>query len=123
MNDLGMACSAAAGMSEKKTMDVYDLIAGAIRNKRNLTAEYGGYVRKLCPHALGTKNGRVQCLFYQYDGGSRRGILQPGSPDNWRCIPLDGLSNVAFEAGEWCTAENYSRPNTCIDDIEVEVEF
>ncbi len=43
----------------------YDLIAKAIKEKLQVTASYQGFYREMCPHALGSKNGRKQALFYQ----------------------------------------------------------
>ena len=41
-------------------MNTYELIKDAILNKKQITAVYDGYYREMCPHALGTKNGKQQ---------------------------------------------------------------
>jgi hypothetical protein len=74
----------------------------------------------MCPHILGYKNGRAQALFYQYAGTSKSGLGPAGSDRNWRCIPIDGLSAVEIVVGPWHTCP-YSRPQTCIDRVEIEV--
>ncbi|MBS7815400.1 hypothetical protein J7560_08235 [Wohlfahrtiimonas chitiniclastica] len=101
----------------------YELIAEAIKNKKQIIATYQGYKREMCPHALGTKNGKKQALFYQFGGASSKGSIVPGSKDNWRCIPIAGLSDVTIKDGEWYTAHNHSTCQTCIDHIDIEVEF
>lgn len=101
---------------------VYDLIKRAIVERKQVTAVYDGLYRELCPHLLGTKQGRPQCLFYQFGGESRSGPIVDGAPGNWRCLPLDGLSNVRLRDGAWHTASNYSVPATCLDIVDVAVE-
>jgi hypothetical protein len=100
----------------------YDIIRRAILNKEQVIATYNGYRREMCPHAIGTKNGRQQVLFYQFGGYSSSGLGPPGSPSNWRCIPISRLSNVETRKGEWYTAPNYSRPQTCVDHVDIDVE-
>lgn len=101
----------------------YDIIRQAIINKEQVTATYQGRIREMCPHGIGTKNGHEQALFYQFGGSSSSGLGSPGSPDNWRCIPISGLSDVSTKEGKWHTGPNHSRPQTCVDDIDVEVEL
>lgn len=101
----------------------YDLIAEAIKNKKQVIAMYKGKLREMCPHVLGRKNGKEQALFYQFGGESSSSIIIPGSESNWRCIQLDGLTNVSLRDGDWHTADNHSRNQTCVDDIDFEVSF
>ena len=77
----------------------------------------------MCPHVIGRKNGREQALFYQFGGETSQGPVVPGSDGNWRCIPIDGLEDVTVREGEWETASNHSRPQTCVDEIDLEVAF
>jgi hypothetical protein len=104
-------------------MDTYAIIRDAILNKRFIRATYHGLERLMCPHTLGTKKGKPQALFYQFAGQSNTGIGPDGDPSNWRCMFLDELTNVnssdAHDA--WHTAPNHSRPQTCVDTIDVEV--
>ncbi|GAI22102.1 unnamed protein product, partial [marine sediment metagenome] len=39
----------------------------------------------------------------------------------WRCMSVNGLSGVSLQEGEWHTASNHSQPQTCIDDVDVEI--
>ncbi|HAW3089386.1 TPA: hypothetical protein JLR96_005105 [Escherichia coli] len=100
----------------------YDLIAKAIKEKLQVTAYYQGFYREMCPHALGSKKGRKQALFYQFGGESSKGTVTPGSTFNWRCIPIDGLTEATLQSGQWYTAENHSQAQTCVDQIDIEVQ-
>lgn len=102
-------------------MNVYEVIKEAIQNKKQIIAQYRGHAREMCPHVIGVKSGRQQALFYQFGGTSSSGQITPNSPNNWRCIPIQGLSNVRSQDGEWHTGTNHSRPQTCVDDIDVVV--
>lgn len=104
-------------------MSTYEIISDAIRNKKQVIAIYQGHSRELCPHAIGTKNGRQQALFYQFGGHSSSGQIVPGSPKNWKCLAINGLSNVTVRDGEWHTANNHSEAQTCVDWIDVEVKI
>jgi hypothetical protein len=44
--------------------DAYELIRAATLARRQVLATYKGYRRELCPHVLGTKEGRRQPLFF-----------------------------------------------------------
>lgn len=103
--------------------DAYETIRQAIQKKQHVLAVYDGHYREMCPHVLGRKNGRIQGLFYQFAGTSRSGLAPDGSASNWRCIPIDKLSDVQLRDGAWHTAANHSRAQTCVDQIDVEVEF
>jgi hypothetical protein len=104
-------------------MSVYQVLREAILKKQQVIATYNGYSREMCPHTLGKKNGKEHCLFYQFGGQSSSGHIIPGSDKNWRCIPVNGLMNVFVREGQWHTASNHSRKQTCIDQIDVEVSL
>ncbi|MFU8773115.1 MAG: hypothetical protein ACNA8H_11930 [Anaerolineales bacterium] len=99
----------------------YTLVRNAIINKQQVVATYNGCIREMCPHVIGIKNGRKQALFYQFGGESSSGVIIPGAPQNWRCIPIEGLEDVNIRNGEWHTGDNHSGPQTCVDEIDVEV--
>ena len=103
--------------------DAYAIIRDAILNKQQIVARYRGYAREMCPHVLGTKDGREQALFYQFAGSSRSGLGADGSPNNWRCMFIDELSEVEAQDGEWHSAPKHTQRQTCVDQIDVEVEI
>jgi hypothetical protein len=102
--------------------EIYGLIRAAVLERKCVAAVYGGHFRQMCPHVLGTKAGRAQALFYQFGGSSASGLAPDGSAENWRCIPLDALHDVAVYSGPWHSAANYGRrEQTCVEVIDVEV--
>jgi hypothetical protein len=101
----------------------YETVKDAILNKLTIKADYQNHPREMCPHVIGRKRGREQALFYQFGGTSKSGLAPAGSPENWRCIPIAGLTNIRSEKGQWHTAPNHTRPQTCVDDIDVEVTY
>ena len=116
-------------MGEPVSQSTYDLIRQAILEKQQVLATYHEHRRELCPHVLGEKNGKPHALVYQFGGTSRRGPLGPdGSPENWRCMFVDELSDVRLRAGEWHTARptpgaapEDRTPQTCVETVDVRV--
>jgi hypothetical protein len=100
-------------------MDAYELIAEAIRSKRQVQAQYHGAERVLAPHALGTKHGQPHLLAYQFAGGSQSGLPEGGE---WRCLKLEDLEDITLQPGPWHSAANVFNPQTCLDDVDVAVE-
>ena len=95
----------------------------AIVHRRPIAAFYRGRRRLLCPHLLGwNKRRRLQVLCYQYGGDSESGLKPAGASDNWRCLAVENLRDVELLDGPWQTAENHSRPQNCIDEVELDVD-
>ena len=84
---------------------------------------YEGHYREMCPHAIGTKNGREQALFIQFGGSSSSAGEVTPDDAKWRCIPIGGLTQVDVQDGEWHTLDDHSQPQTCVGDIDLEVEY
>lgn len=103
--------------------DAYSLVRQAIINKDQVIATYQGHNREMSPHVIGTKGGRQQALFYQFGGTSSSGLGPDGSGENWRCIPVDELQGVSTRKGAWHTAPTHSQEQTCVDSIDVEVQY
>lgn len=101
-------------------VDVYSIVRGAITHRQQILATYGGYRREMCPHAIGTKGGRPQALFFQFGGSSSSG-LPPGG--EWRCLPLAGLSDVVAVDGEWHTGTSHTQAQTCVDVVDLEIDY
>jgi hypothetical protein len=108
----------------KTSDEIYASIREAIIAKDTVVAGYRGLVREMCPHIIGMKDGRAQALLYQFAGESRSGLKPDGSPDNWRCVRVDELSDVSIRksGGVWHSASNYSSMQACVDEIDVKVE-
>ena len=97
----------------------YEIIRNAILNRQQVIATHHGRPREMCPHIVGTKNGRFRAFFYQFGGASESGLAPDGSSANWRCIFIDELSDISVREGEWHTAANYdSSKQNCIDQVD-----
>lgn len=101
----------------------YQIIRQAILDKSSISAIYQGYYREMSPHVIGTKNGREQALFYQFGGESSSGTIVPNSKNNWRCMPINELTEVKIIDKDWHTAENHSSTQSCVEIIDVEVSY
>jgi hypothetical protein len=102
---------------------VHDLLYQAIGEKKQVIADYDGYHREMCPHVLGWKNGVRHVFSYQFAGGSSQGLPPEGQ---WKCMDVDGLSNVSLREGPWHTGTRKTdKPQSCVDlnQIEREVAF
>lgn len=112
--------SAESGNPAKAGVAAYELLRDAIVRRLQVVATYRGMRREMCPHALGRKNGRAQCLFYQFGGESGSERIVPGGTDNWRCIPVDELSDVELREGTWYTAAIGRTRQSCVDSVDLE---
>jgi hypothetical protein len=101
----------------------YSEIRQAVLQRKIVIAKYKEHVRHMCPHVLGWKNGKEHGLFYQFAGTSSSKSIVPGSQANWRCLDIEELEEVQILDGEWHTASNHSRTQTCVDEIDVEVVY
>lgn len=104
---------------------VYQTIRQAILEKKQVVAMYDGLRREMCPHVIGTKNGREQALFYQFGGQSSQEVFPVDHPQayrNWRCMFIDQLTLVEVRGGPWYSISPHTRPQTCVDQVDVEVE-
>lgn len=110
-------------MSNFEGTSTYDVLRQAIANRLQVVVEYGGYVREVCPHAIGSKRGHAYCLLYQFGGESSSGRIQAGTDKNWRCVPIEGLKIVEVREGPWYSGNNHSRRQTCVDVVEYEVDY
>ena len=112
-------------MAESQTaQEIYSLIFQAILAKDIVALNYRGSVREMCPHVLGKTKGSPYALMYQFAGETGTGLKPDGSANNWRCIRIEEVSNVAVRKseGEWHTAANYSAMQNCVSEIDVRVE-
>lgn len=89
--------------------------------RQHVIAIYNGKRRTLQPHIIGIKNGKEQALFLQTGGDSSSGLGPP--EENWRCLPLDRLQIISVEQGEWQIAARHSLPQTCIDEVDLEIKM
>src|SRR5438094_4653210 len=98
-------------------------VRSAIVHRRPIAALYRGRRRLRGPHLLGwNKHRRLQVLCYQHGGDSESGLKPASASDNWRCLAVENLRQVELIDGPWQTAENHSRPQTCIEEVELDVD-
>jgi hypothetical protein len=103
-------------------MDVYGLVRDAIVRRRIVIATYKGHRREMCPHVIGVKHERAHALLYQFGGTSQSG-LKADPRLNWRCLFIDDLTDVSVVDGEWRTGPNHTRPQSCVDQVDVEIAY
>jgi len=102
---------------------VYQILREAIINKQNIQADYKNYPRIMTPHVLGHKDGKEQCLLYQFDGQSSSATCFPeNSPENWRCVFVNELKNISVIGGEIHTCTKHTQRQTCVDRVDVELQ-
>ena len=104
-------------MSESHT---YTVLRDAIINKCQVTCSYQDYDREMCPHVLGHKDGHEQVLSYQFGGQSQRGLPAGGE---WRCMKVAEIKDVTIQEGDWHTGRTHTQPQTCVDQVDVEVPY
>lgn len=101
-------------------MTIYQQLRAAIASKKPVRVRFKGTDRDVCPHVIGFKNGSEKLLTYQFAGYSSSG-LPPGG--EWRCMGIGDISNVTVIEGKWHTGTGHSRPQTCVDEVDLEVDF
>ena len=107
---------------EQSVREIYLLLRLAAAGRQPVAAVYDGLPRLLCPHVLGRKAGRLHTFFYQFGGGSHRGLpMVPDGIGGWRCLAVEKLSQVELRADAWHTEPRAPR-QTCIDEIDFDVD-
>ncbi len=96
----------------------YELIKQAIEQKKQLSLQYHGYTRTLCPYVLGkNKHGKERALALLV-------LNTPSGPlaGGWECLDLDHVWNIKFSDGAWVAAPSGARPDCDIANVEIDVE-
>ena len=102
---------------------IYELIRSSLISRKPVSAMYKGKPRLFCPHVLGrNRNDVPYALCYQFGGESKSGLVSGPSPDNWRCICIEKLTQVELIEGSWHSPGTHSRPQSCIAKIEYDSE-
>ena len=101
----------------------YSLVRQAIVDKAQVIAVYRGHRREMCPHVIGQKGTREQGLFCQFGGTSESAGLVTSDSPKWRCVFIDELSDVSVRSGQWHTIDTHSQQQTCVDLVDVEVDW
>jgi len=102
---------------------VHARVRAAILHRRPIAALYrGAQTSALSAPAGLEQTASLQVLCYQYGGHSESGLMSTGSSDNWRCLAVDNLSHVELLHDSWQAAENRSRPQNCIEKVELDAD-
>jgi len=96
----------------------YERCADAIISRRLLTFVYRGFYRVVCPHVLGSRNGKLRLLGFQIGGQSSQPLPREGI---WRCFALNEIEGAELQAGAWRTGGSHARPNTRVTDVHLDV--
>jgi hypothetical protein len=92
----------------------------AILERQQITCQYKGYYREVCPYILGHKDGREAVLVYQFGGQSSRGLPPDGE---WRCLILTDVHDPAARDGPWYGDAEHRTVQRCVDDVFVDVNI
>jgi hypothetical protein len=79
-------------------MVIYDTLKRAIELHHCVRIRAGGFVRRVCPVAIGIKDSQQKLLAYQYAGESASGIAPEGG---WRCFPLRDIIGAEMIGDPW----------------------
>lgn len=99
----------------------WTVLARALQERRPVRARYHGAERTLCPHALGSKNGRAKVLVYQAAGTTSHGPLTSDTSQRWRSMFVDEVEAADIIDVPWETAANYSLDTNCFDSLDIAV--
>lgn len=98
----------------------YRLIRKAICAEQQITCRYKGHYRELCPHILGLTDGKETLLAYQF-GGTGNKPLPPGG--EWRCLRVDGMSDVAARDGPWHAGGSHRSEQRCVTEVDIDINI
>jgi hypothetical protein len=85
-------------------MTVHEILRLAIGAKRCVRLRVWGAQRRVCPHALGFKNGRPWLLAFQYAGASISGLALCGQ---WRAFFIHDIQDAGIIDGGWQSGPNF----------------
>ena len=97
----------------------YELIVGAMRERRQVHCVYSGRRREVLPIILGHTSGREKLLTFQVGGASSKPLAGPGT--RWRCLWVDELSELTLEDGPWQTSGPHSEAQSCVQEVDYDV--
>jgi hypothetical protein len=97
--------------------DFAEVAREAIRRQRMLRIVYGGHVRLVEPHALGTSPGGHRALLaWQVSGGSRS-----NPPTGWRTFVLGEVRELSITVRGFVPRPSYRRDDTPLRSTEFDI--
>ena len=95
----------------------YGIFRRAILERKQVVCRYKGLRREVCPQVIGWKDGFEKVLAFQFGGESSQDLPPDGE---WRCMFVEQVREASLRDGPWHTGHNHRRPQTCVDEIDVE---
>jgi len=99
-------------------VDTHSVVRGAIANKHRVIHTYNGEVSKTRPHTIGMEDSKQSVLANQFARGSKSGLPRIGQ---WRYMKVNSVPDATMQQCRRHTGTRHLRPQTCIDDINIEV--
>jgi general stress protein 26 len=103
---------------------VYRIVWQAIRNRQQITFTYDGAHRETFPHILGYSTFGKEAVFAYQVGGERSEGKRLAPEGGWGCFSLDRVTDIQLRDGRgWRGGTRHSRPQTCIQRVDVDVNI
>ena len=97
---------------------IYILFRNAILSEQQVVCTYGGRIRELCPHIIGTdKNGEEAVLAWQFGGESS------GKLPQWRCLKLANVRDARARPGRWYEGGSHKATQKCVTGIDLDINI
>jgi predicted nucleic acid-binding protein len=114
------------GRAREKAFDVvrrghsaaFRLFHQAILQRKQVSCDYNGHRREICPHVLGHKDGEEKLLAFQFGGKTRSTLPRDGE---WRCFNLKDVRDVDLREGPWRSGSRHLSRQQCVDEVYIDV--
>lgn len=100
--------------------EAYRLCREAILGEKQVVCVYQGFPRELCPVIIGHTGGAERLLAYQFAGGSKTGLPSGGQ---WKCLDLSQVENAELREGPWREGGRHKTPQTCVEDVDLDINI
>jgi hypothetical protein len=97
----------------------YELFLSAMRTRQQIVCIYQDHRREICPILLGRTGLEEKSLVFQFAGDASDGPIQAGG--DWKCLKLNGVSDVVLRAGRWHAGSSHSSSQVCMKMVEYDV--
>jgi len=103
-------------MTDDWPSPTYTLFRNAILAEQQVVCSYGGRIRELCPHIIGTdKKGEEAVLAWQFGGQSS------GKLPQWRCLKLANVRDARARHGRWHEGGSHKTTQKCVTGIDLDI--
>jgi hypothetical protein len=98
----------------------YRAVRQAILAEQQITCDYNGHYRELCPHILGHTNGEEKLLAFQFGGESSKRLPRGGE---WRCLLVAGMRDVEAREGPWHAGRSHRTQQRCVANVDLDINI